>query len=204
MLLQSGSKITQSKDEICNQPNFTVKICNIIGPVKIVKMDSSSPPFYIQEISNLPTIELASSKVTMDSDQFICLQQKPANEILVVDIEDNCSKLRYRIPASFAILNPAFKLVALKTGKTIQVFNIETQTTIKSQTMADEIIFLKWISPNTIGIITKSAIYHWTMENDSKPLKLCERTNNANLRISDYQTDTKQRQLLLVSNHVHN
>ncbi|ETE62314.1 Clathrin heavy chain 2, partial [Ophiophagus hannah] len=55
-------------------------------------------------------------------------------------------------------------------GKTLQIFNIEMKSKMKAHTMAEEVIFWKWISVNTVALVTETAVYHWTME-DVRPTR---------------------------------
>ena len=66
--------------------------------------------------------------------------------------------------ADSAIMNPKSKVIALKAGKTLQIFNIEMKSKMKAHTMAEDVIFWKWINVNTVALITESAVYHWSME----------------------------------------
>jgi clathrin heavy chain len=56
------------------------------------------------------------------------------------------------------------KLNLLTAGKTLQIFNIEMKSKMKSHTMTEEVVFWKWISVNTVALVTDVACYHWSME----------------------------------------
>ena len=43
---------------------------------------------------------------------------------------------------------------------------------MKAHTMTEDVVFWKWISVNTIALVTEGAVYHWSMEGDSLPLKM--------------------------------
>ena len=43
----------------------------------------------------------------------------------------------------------------------LQIFNIELKQKVKSHTMHEDVVFWKWISPTTLGIVTNTAVYHW-------------------------------------------
>ena len=68
---------------------------------------------------------------------------------------------RRPISADSAIMNPASKVIALKAGKTLQIFNIEMKSKMKAHNMTDDVIFWKWISLNTIALVTETTVYHW-------------------------------------------
>jgi len=84
-------------------------------------------------------------------------------------------------------------------GKQLQIFNIEMKSKIKSHVMPDEVVFWKWISLNSVGIITETAVYHWSMEGDSQPVKQFERhANLAGSQIINYRVNSDEKWLLLV------
>lgn len=138
----------------------------------------------------------------MESDKFICVREKVGEsaQIVIIDMTDPNSPIRRPITADSAIMNPASKVIALKAAKTLQIFNIEMKSKMKSHSLAEEVIFWKWISLNTIGLVTDSAVYHWSMEGDSTPQKMFDRHSSlAGTQIINYRTDPKQNWLLLVA-----
>ncbi|XP_019489711.1 PREDICTED: clathrin heavy chain 2, partial [Hipposideros armiger] len=84
-------------------------------------------------------------------------------------------------------------------GKTLQIFNIEMKSKMKSHTMAEEVIFWKWVSVNTVGLVTETTVYHWSMEGDSQPMKMFDRhASLAGCQMIHYRTDEHQKWLLLI------
>mgnify|MGYP001794309466 FL=1 len=49
-------------------------------------------------------------------------------------------------------------------GRTLQIFNIEMKSKVKATTMNEDVVFWKWITVNTLGLVTESSVYHWSME----------------------------------------
>ncbi|CAG9770379.1 unnamed protein product [Ceutorhynchus assimilis] len=154
---------------------------------------------------NVANISFAT--LTMESDKFICVREKvgDTSQVVIVDLADSANPIRRPITAESAIMNPASKVIALKgkagveAQKTLQIFNIEMKSKMKAHTMADDVIFWKWISPNTLALVTESAVYHWSMEGDSQPVKMFDRHSSLNgCQIINYRTDPKQNWLLLV------
>ncbi|CAL1614921.1 unnamed protein product [Knipowitschia caucasica] len=141
------------------------------------------------------------SYLTMESDKFICVREKVGeqNQLVIVDLADPSNPMRRPISADSAIMNPASKVIALKAAKTLQIFNMEIKSKMKAHTMADEVVFWKWISVNTIALVTDSAVYHWSMEGESQPSKVFERhTSLSGCQIINYRTDEQHKWLLLV------
>ncbi|XP_052799868.1 clathrin heavy chain 1 isoform X2 [Mya arenaria] len=141
------------------------------------------------------------STLTMESDKFICVREKVGEtaQVVIIDMNDSSNPIRRPISADSAIMNPTSKVIALKAGKTLQIFNIEMKSKMKAHTMTEEVLFWKWISVNTVAIATETAVFHWPMEGDSQPQKMFERHSNLQgCQIINYRTDPKQQWLLLI------
>lgn len=68
--------------------------------------------------------------------------------------------------------------------------------------MTEDIVFWKWISLNTLALVTRVSVYHWSMEGDSTPVKIFDRHSSlADCQIINYRTDPKQQWLLLVGKY---
>jgi clathrin heavy chain len=67
-------------------------------------------------------------------------------------------------------MNPVSKVIALKANVAgtiqdhLQIFNIEMKSKMKSHQMPEAVVFWRWISPALLGIVTNTAVYHWSME----------------------------------------
>lgn len=146
------------------------------------------------------------STLTMESDKFLCVREKVGDtaQVVIIDMADSSNPVRRPISADSAIMNPASKVLALKgegpaANKTLQIFNIEMKSKMKAHNMVEEVQFWKWISLNTVGIVTDTAVYHWTMEGDSQPQKMFDRHSSlAGCQIINYRTDVKQQWLLVI------
>ncbi|XP_064613510.1 clathrin heavy chain 1 [Liolophura sinensis] len=141
------------------------------------------------------------STLTMESDKFICVREKvgDSNQVVIIDMNDPTNPVRRPISADSAIMNPASKVIALKAGKTLQIFNIEMKSKMKAHTMQDEVQFWKWISVNTVALVTDTAVYHWSMEGDSQPQKIFDRHSSlSGCQIINYRVDAKQQWLLVI------
>nr|CAG4644043.1 EOG090X07W1 [Lepidurus arcticus] len=141
------------------------------------------------------------SSLTMESDKFICVREKVGEtaQVVIIDMADPTNPTRRPISADSAIMNPASKVIALKAGRTLQIFNIEMKSKMKAHTMTEDVIFWKWISLNAIALVTENVVYHWSMEGDSLPLKMFDRHASLNgCQIINYRTDARQQWLLLI------
>ncbi|CAM1325764.1 CLTC (predicted) [Pycnogonum litorale] len=163
-------------------------------------------PIRFQEHLQLTNVGINAASIgfnslTMESDKFICIREKVGDsaQVVILDMTDATNPIRRPISADSAIMNPASKVIALKAMKTLQIFNIEMKSKMKAHTMVDDVTFWKWISVNTIALVTDSAVYHWSMEGESQPVKMFDRHSSlSGCQIINYRTDAKQQWLLLI------
>lgn len=163
-------------------------------------------PIRFQEHLQLQTLgvnpeSISFSCLTMESDRFICIREKVGeqNQVTIIDMCDPSNPIRRPITADSAIMNPASKVIALKAARTLQIFNMEMKSKVKAHTMTEEVLFWKWISVNIIALVTDTAVFHWSMEGESQPVKMFDRhASLAGCQIINYRTDQQHRWLLLI------
>jgi len=163
-------------------------------------------PIKFQEHLQLTNVGIGAANIgfnslTMESDKFICVREKvgETNQVVIIDMADHTNPIRRPISADSAIMNPASKVIALKAAKTLQIFNIEMKSKMKAHVMTDDVIFWKWISLNTIALVTETSVFHWSMEGDSTPQKIFDRHSSlSGCQIINYRTDASQNWLLLI------
>ncbi|XP_039266520.2 clathrin heavy chain 1 [Styela clava] len=146
------------------------------------------------------------STLTMESDKYICVREKVGEQaqVVIIDLADSANPIRRPISADSAIMNPASKVIALKAGRMLQIFNIEMKSKMKAHNMTEDVVFWKWISTNMVALVTEGAVYHWSMEGDSQPTKMFDRhASLASCQIINYRTDSKQKWLLLIGISAH-
>ncbi|CAD6192939.1 unnamed protein product [Caenorhabditis auriculariae] len=146
-----------------------------------------------------PNISFAS--VTMESDKFIVVREMIADQqqVVIVDLADAPNPTRRPISADSVIMHPTAKILALKSNKTLQIFNIELKAKVKSHQNAEEIVFWKWINEKLIALVSETAVYHWSIEGDSTPVKVFDRHPSlAQSQIINYRADADCKWLCLV------
>lgn len=106
----------------------------------------------------------------MESDKFICIRETgAANSVVIVDMASPMSPMRRPITAESALMNPASKVIALKAtvpsvaGDSLQIFNLEAKSKMKSFQITQPVVFWKWITPSKLGLVTATSVYHWDM-----------------------------------------
>ncbi|CAL8082433.1 unnamed protein product [Calicophoron daubneyi] len=137
----------------------------------------------------------------MESDKFICVREKTGDtsQVVIIDMNDPMNPTRRPISADSIIMNPVSKVMALKAGRVLQIFNIELKSKMKSHNMTEDVTFWRWISVNTIALVTPTAVYHWAMDGDSSPTKVFDRHSSlGSCQIINYRCDANMKWLLLI------
>jgi clathrin heavy chain len=90
-------------------------------------------------------------------------------------------------------------------ARTLQVFNLELKSKLKSHTMNEDVVFWKWINLKTLGLVTNTAVYHWSIEGDSGPQKVFDRHANLNdTQIINYRVSQDDKWMVLIGISGHN
>ncbi|KAI8057181.1 hypothetical protein BDF22DRAFT_669946 [Syncephalis plumigaleata] len=153
-------------------------------------------PIRFQEHVQLTALGISPNNIgfatlTMESDKFICIRE--------TDGDQNRSLMRRPITADSAIMNPATKVIALKAGRQLQIFNLEMKSKVKAHMMPEDVTFWKWINNKTIGLVTEHAVYHWSMDGDSLPKKQFDRHQNlAGSQIINYRCNSDEKWMVLI------
>ncbi|GMH83342.1 hypothetical protein TrST_g4351 [Triparma strigata] len=154
-------------------------------------------PILFSEKLNLATLGVnpeAIKNVTcsMESDKMITVCEKNAQgqaQICMIDMENNNAVDRKAMAAEAAIMNPVSKIIALRAGQTLQIFNLELKARMKNYNMTEPVTFWRWATPSIVALITATAVYHWSIEGDSAPQKIFDRNAalGAGTQIINYQ-----------------
>lgn len=106
-------------------------------------------------------------------------------EVIIVNLKNNNEVIRRPIKADSAIMHWERQVIALKANqRTLQVFDLAQKVKIQSATMNEDVVYWKWISTTTLGMVTDSSVFHWKIfeTSNSAPIKLFDR--NSNLSVS--------------------
>ena len=97
-------------------------------------------------------------------------------------------------------MNPVSKVLALRAGTNLQIFNLELRAKMKAHAMPEPIVFWRWISPNAIALVTATSAYHWSIEGTSAPAKVFDRhaALGEGTQIINYQVSPDEKWCLLM------
>ena len=77
------------------------------------------------------------------------------------------------------------QVIALKAqSRTIQIFDLGAKQKLKSALMNEDVVFWKWYSETSLGLVTDTSVYHWNVfdPTQASPVKVFER--NPQLAVS--------------------
>ena len=133
----------------------------------------------------------------MESDRWI-VSVEPT-QVSLVDLQNQAQVTRRPIKAEAAVMNPSLNILALRSGKMIQMFNLDTKSKLKSHDMDSPIVFWKWTGPTNLALVTATSVFHWSSEGTGAPAKVFDRhpTIGANTQIINYQVSPDEKWCLL-------
>lgn len=161
-----------------------------------------SVPVIFNEALNLqqlgvPEASIKHGSTTMESDKWIvCVEP---TQVTLIDLQNGAQVTRRPIQAEAAIMNPVTSVLALRSGTTLQIFNLDAKAKVKSHTMPEPLVFWKWTSVANLGLVTATAVYHWSMEDANPPVKVFDRhqTLGPNCQIINYKVSPDNKWCIL-------
>ena len=153
-------------------------------------------------VKGVGAADINHNSVRMESDKFITVREASGN-LSIIDMSNAAAAAeRKPMKAESVIMNPVSKVLALsaKVGSntTLQIFNMEMKSKMKACEFPEDVSLWKWIDTKTIGIVTAGSVYHWTMEGDSKPVKVFDKhATMAGAQILNYKASPDMKWLVL-------
>lgn len=118
----------------------------------------------------------------------------------MVDLQNGAQVTRRPIQAEAAIMNPAQNVLALRSGTTIQMFNLDAKQKLKSHNMPEPVVFWKWTNASNLALVTATSVFHWPLDaNQAAPTKIFDRNPalGANTQIINYRVSPDQKWCVL-------
>jgi len=135
-------------------------------------------PIVFSEALNLqqlgiPEASIKHGSTTMESDRWIvCVEP---NQVSMIDLRNGAQVNRRPIKADAAIMNPEQNILALRSGTTVQLFNLDAKAKLKSHTVPEPIVFWKWANASTLAMVSATSVYHYSLAGQDGPTKLFDR-----------------------------
>lgn len=136
--------------------------------------------------------------LTLESDKYVCLrdvQEDGQASLVIVDLEKRESMRNNIRDAESAIMNPKSKILALRSGRNLQVYDVDASKRLKATLFTDDVVYWRWVDDRTIGLVTSTAVYHWSLNTaeDAQPERMFDRLPDmdASVQILSYRVDEK-------------
>ncbi|KAI0135392.1 clathrin heavy chain [Daldinia grandis] len=168
-------------------------------------------PIKFQELLTLSNVGVEQSAVgfnscTLESDAFICIREKKSEtaqpEVVIIDLKQGNSVTRRPIKADSAIMHWSKQIIALRAqSRTLQIFDLEKKAKLKSATMNEDVVFWKWVSESTLGLVTETSVFHWDIYDNTQaaPVEVFKRNANLNgCQIINYRTNSDGKWMAVV------
>lgn len=146
----------------------------------------------------VPETSIKHGLTTMESEKWI-VSVEPT-QVTMVDLSTGSPQVTKRnISAEAACMNPTANIIALRSGTTVQIFNLDAKQKLKSYTMPEAVSYWKWASPKILAMATGTAVYHWALEGSADPVKMFDRhaSVGGNCQIINYQLSPDEKWCLL-------
>ncbi|EPY52055.1 clathrin heavy chain Chc1 [Schizosaccharomyces cryophilus OY26] len=161
-------------------------------------------PIRFSEVLQLASLGVQPSfgfaNVTLQSEKYVCIRDNSngANQVVIVDLESPENVVRRPISADSVIMHPKKMIIALKAQRQLQVFDLEAKAKLNSYVMNQDVVYWTWISDSTIGIVTETSVYHWSLSG-SDPVKMFDRHSSLNgTQIISYRSNYNEEWFTLV------
>jgi len=170
-------------------------------------MAAQGLPIKFQELVQLTNLGIqpqfiSFASLTMESEKYICIREEVNGkaQVAIIDMANTAGETkRAPIQADSAIMNPVSKVIGLKAGNYLQIYNMEMNAKMKSHQLTEPVIYWKWISPSAIAMVTGAAVFHWSMEGQSEPQKIFDRHPTLNdTQIINYKTSPDEKWMVLI------
>jgi len=159
-------------------------------------------PLQFSEALNLqqlgvPETSIKHGLTSMESDRWIiCVEP---TQVTMVDLQNGAQVTRRPIQAEAAVMNPTQNILALRSGTTVQIFNLDAKAKVKAHQMPEPLVFWKWTSTSNLALVTATAVYHWKLDDANPPVKMFDRLDKLgpNTQIINYRVSPDGKWCLL-------
>ncbi|EEB07199.1 clathrin heavy chain Chc1 [Schizosaccharomyces japonicus yFS275] len=150
--------------------------------------------------ANIQPSSFVSTSLTLQSDHYVCVrdQVNGTQQVVIVNLKDPTDVLRRPISADSAVLHPKRKIIALRAQRQLQVFDLDAKSKINSHIMPQDVVYWTWINDNTLGIVTETSVYHWSLAGGA-PFKVFDRHSSLNgSQIISYKSNYNEKWFTLI------
>eukprot|EP01059_Diplonema_ambulator_P010280 TRINITY_DN2028_c4_g1_i1.p1 TRINITY_DN2028_c4_g1~~TRINITY_DN2028_c4_g1_i1.p1 ORF type:complete len:1651 (+),score=569.89 TRINITY_DN2028_c4_g1_i1:144-4955(+) len=132
----------------------------------------------------------------MCDEKFVCVRDTEGGAVVVVDVGMGGS-MKQPAVAEGAVMGVDGKVLALHSGKTVQVFDLAEKEKVGACDVPGTIQYVTWIKGDLLAIVTATHVYHWNPTTTS-PKKQFEKAKELkDSQVLSYTTDATGAWLML-------
>jgi clathrin heavy chain len=116
------------------------------------------------------------------------LNEDDKPQVIIVNLKNNNEVIKRPINADSAIMHWTKNIIALRAqGRTIQIFDLTAKQKLKSAVMNEDVVYWKWFSETSLGLVTEASVYHWDVfdPTQNQPLKIFDRLPNLSVSVAE-------------------
>lgn len=116
------------------------------------------------------------------------LNEDDKPQVIIVNLKNNNETIKRPINADSAIMHWSRNIIALRAqGRTIQIFDLSAKQKLKSAVMNEDVVYWKWFSETSLGLVTDASVYHWDVfdPTQNQPLKIFDRLPNLSVSVAE-------------------
>lgn len=116
------------------------------------------------------------------------LNEEDKPQVIIVNLKNNNEVIKRPINADSAIMHWTKNIIALRAqGRTIQIFDLSAKQKLKSAVMNEDVVYWKWFSETSLGLVTEASVYHWDVfdPTQNQPLKIFDRLPNLSVSVAE-------------------
>ncbi|ORY82573.1 putative clathrin heavy chain [Protomyces lactucae-debilis] len=148
---------------------------------------------------NIPQSAIGFNTLTLQSDRWVCVRDAESSQLIVIDVHNPSSIMRRNIQADHAIMHPKQNIIALKAQRQLQIFNLDAKAKLKAHAMHEDVKYWTWVSETVIGMVTPTAVYHWSLTTEDAPKKMFDRSANLqDAQIINYKVNSDEKWFVVV------
>ncbi|PGH15681.1 hypothetical protein AJ79_02275 [Helicocarpus griseus UAMH5409] len=107
---------------------------------------------------------------TLESDRAVCIRDAGNSQIVVINPKNPAEARRFNITADSALMHWTKDLIAINNGGTLQILNLQTNAS-KEVRFGHQIRYWRWISEDTLVLVTPTDVYYWNALESKSPEK---------------------------------
>jgi clathrin heavy chain len=118
------------------------------------------------------------------------LNEDDKPQVIIVNLKNNNEVIKRPINADSAIMHWTKNIIALRAqGRTIQIFDLSAKQKLKSAVMNEDVVYWKWFSETSLGLVTDASVYHWDVfdPTQNSPLKIFDRLPNLSVSVKEFR-----------------